>query len=75
MQCHIVEVLLFTSPIHYIASHSIQKALKLCPALLHYLIWWVGAFLQKHTTSTSGGLLKIEAVWSSEALISIYQTA
>lgn len=64
----------FTSPICCIASHSIQKALKLCPALSHYLIWQVGTVLQKHTISTSGGLLKIKAVWSSEALITIYQT-
>jgi len=74
-QCHFVEVLLFTSRIHWIASHSIQKALKLSPALSHYLIWWVGTVLQKNTTSTSGGLLKFEAVWCSEALITIYQTA
>lgn len=74
MPCHVAEVLLFSSPILCIASHSIQKALKLCPALSHYLVWWVGTVLQKHTTSTSDGLLKIEAVWSSEALITIYQT-
>jgi len=70
MQCHIADVLLLTSPIHRIPWHSIQKELKLS----HYLIWWVGTGLQKHTTSTSSGLLKIEAVLSSEALIAIYQT-
>ena len=75
MQCHIVEVLLLTSPICCIASLSIQKELKLCPALSHYLICWVGTVLQKHTTSTSSGLLKIKAVLYSEALITIYQTA
>jgi len=43
--------------------------------IVPYLTWWVGTVLQKHTTSTSSGLLKTEAVLSSEALISIYQTA
>ena len=38
-------------------------------------IWWVSTVLQKHTTSTSGGLLNIKAVWCSNALITIYQAA
>lgn len=72
----ILQNYLFFLPAPSVALPHIQskKALKLCPALSHYLIWWVGTVLQKHTTSTSGGLLKIKAVWSSEALITIYQT-